>query len=39
MVGGEAITVLRDICQLEPDQAIAVAHWATEALLAAGLNT
>ncbi len=39
VIGGEAVTVLRDICHLEPDDAIAVAHWITEAILAAGLPT
>lgn len=33
VTGGEAITVLRDVCHLEPDEAIAVAHWAAEAIL------
>ena len=35
VVGGEAFTVLRDVCQLEPAEAVAVAHWAAEAILAA----
>ena len=35
VMGGEAFTVLRDVCQLEPDEAIAVAHWTAEAILAA----
>ncbi len=39
VMGPEAITVLRDICQLEPDATIAVAHWAAEAILTAGLST
>ena len=34
---GEAFTVLRDVCGLEADDAIAVAHWAAQALLVAGL--
>jgi AcrR family transcriptional regulator len=38
VTGGEAFTVLRDVCQLEPDEAIAVAHWAAQALLTAGLQ-
>jgi AcrR family transcriptional regulator len=38
VTGGEAYTVLRDVCQLEPDDAIAVAHWAAQALLNAGLQ-
>ena len=38
VTGGEALTVLRDVCGLEPDEAIAVAHWAAEALLAAAFG-
>ena len=38
VAGGEAITVLRDICHLEPDDAIAVTHWAAEAILTAGIR-
>jgi AcrR family transcriptional regulator len=38
VTGGEAFTVLRDVCQLEPDEAIAVAHWAAQALLTTGLQ-
>jgi AcrR family transcriptional regulator len=38
VTGGEAFTVLRDVCGLEPDEAIAVAHWAAQALLTAGLQ-
>jgi AcrR family transcriptional regulator len=38
VVGGEAITVLRDICQLDTDQSIAVTMWAAQTLLAAALN-
>ena len=37
VTGGEAFTVLRDVCGLEADEAIAVAHWAAQALLIAGL--
>jgi AcrR family transcriptional regulator len=36
--GGEAFTVLRDVCQLDPDQAVAVAHWAAKAILGAGIR-
>jgi hypothetical protein len=32
VTGGEAVTVLRDVCGLEADEAIAVAHWAAQAL-------
>jgi AcrR family transcriptional regulator len=39
VTGGEAFTVLRDVCGLEPDEAIAVAHWAAQTLLTAGLHT
>jgi AcrR family transcriptional regulator len=38
VAGGETIAVLRDVCHLEPDQALAVTHWAAEVLLAAGLR-
>ena len=38
VMGGEAFTVLRDVCQLDPDEAIAVANWAARALLAAALQ-
>lgn len=38
VTGGEAYTVLRDVCQLEPEEAVAVAHWAAQALLSAGLQ-
>ena len=37
VTGGEAVTVLRDVCGFEADEAIAVAHWAAQALLTAGL--
>jgi hypothetical protein len=37
VTGGEAFTVVRDVCGLEADEAIAVAHWAAQALLTAGL--
>jgi len=38
VMGGEAYTVLRDVCRLEPDDAIATANWAARALLAAALQ-
>jgi AcrR family transcriptional regulator len=38
VMGPEAITVLRDICQLDPDAVIAVTHWAADAILTAGLS-
>jgi AcrR family transcriptional regulator len=37
VMGGEALIVLRDVCHLDDDDAVAVAHWAAEALLTAGL--
>lgn len=37
VTGGEAFTVLRDVCRLDPDEAIATANWAARALLAAAL--
>jgi hypothetical protein len=36
-MGAEAFTVLRDVCQLDPEDALAVAHWAAEAIIAAAL--
>jgi AcrR family transcriptional regulator len=38
VMGGEAFTVLRDVCRLDPDEAIAVASWAAQTLLTAGLQ-
>jgi AcrR family transcriptional regulator len=35
LAGGETIAVLRDICRLDPDQAVEVAHWAATLLLQA----
>ena len=32
-MGGEAFTVLRDVCKLDADEAIAVANWAARVLL------
>jgi hypothetical protein len=32
------MTVMRDVCQLERDEALAVMHWAAATLLAAGLK-
>jgi AcrR family transcriptional regulator len=37
VVGAESLIVMRDVCRLEDDDAIAVLHWAAEAILAAGL--
>jgi AcrR family transcriptional regulator len=39
VIGVEAFTVMRDVCQLEPAQGIAVLHWAAQAILAAALPT
>jgi AcrR family transcriptional regulator len=38
VIGGEAFTVLRDVCRLDADQAIGVARWAAQALIAAALD-
>jgi AcrR family transcriptional regulator len=35
VTGGEAMTVMRDVCRLERGEALAVMHWAAETLLAA----
>jgi AcrR family transcriptional regulator len=35
--GGEAVFMLRDVAHLEPEDAVATAHWAAEALLDASL--
>jgi AcrR family transcriptional regulator len=37
LVMGEAYTVLRDVCQLDPEHSIAVTQWAAQALLDAAL--
>ncbi len=39
VTGPEAFIVLRDVCGLEADEAIAVAHQAAQALLSVGLPT
>ena len=38
VMGGEAVTTLRDVCQLDGDEAVAILHWATQAILAAALR-
>ena len=38
VAGGEAIQVLRDVCHLEADAALAVTQWAANAILTAGLR-
>jgi hypothetical protein len=38
VLGAEAFTVLRDVCHLHADEAIAVTTWAAQALLNAGLH-
>ena len=38
VAGGEAIEVLRDVCRLDSDEALAVTHWAADAILTAGLR-
>ena len=39
VLGAEAFTVLRDVCHLDAEEAVAVTAWAAEALLNAGLQT
>jgi len=38
VAGGEAIQVLRDICRLDADEALAITHWAADAILTAGIQ-
>ena len=38
VAGGEAIQVLRDVCRLDADEALAITHWAAGAILTAGLR-
>jgi AcrR family transcriptional regulator len=38
LAGMEAMTALRDVCRLSPEQALAVTDWAAEALVAAVLE-
>jgi len=38
VAGGEAIEVLRDVCRLEPEEALAVTRWTADAILAAALG-
>ena len=35
----EPLTVLRDVCGLEPDEALSVTRWAAEALIATALDS
>ena len=37
VMGAEAFTVLRDVCQLDSEDAVAVADWAAQAIMAAAL--
>jgi len=39
VLGGEAFTVMRDVCHLDADQATAVQVWAASAILNAGVRT
>lgn len=39
LIGSEAVFVLHDIAHLEPDDAVAVAHWAAQTLLDASLSS
>jgi len=38
VAGGEAIEVLRDVCRLEPEDALAVTLWVADAILAAAVG-
>jgi hypothetical protein len=38
VAGSETIQVLRDVCRLEPDEALAVTQWVADAILTAGLQ-
>jgi AcrR family transcriptional regulator len=38
VMGIEAMVVLRDVCQLDPDEAVAVTQWAAQALLRGALS-
>jgi AcrR family transcriptional regulator len=38
IAGSEAMMVLRDVCRLDVDEALAISHWAAEVLLAATLS-
>ncbi len=39
VMGGEAVTTLRDVCQLDGDEAMEILRWAAAAILTAGLRT
>ena len=38
VMGSEAMVVMRDVCRLEPEEALAVTRWAARAILEAGLG-
>jgi AcrR family transcriptional regulator len=38
VAGSEAFMVLRDVCRLEVDEALAITHWAADVLVAASLS-
>ena len=38
VAGADAMIVMRDVCGLEPDDALAVTRWAAEAIMHAGLR-
>jgi hypothetical protein len=38
LAGMEAMTALRDVCRLSPEEALAVTDWAARALVAATLD-
>ena len=39
VAGGEAISVMRDVCRLEPEEALEVTRWAARSLVAAVLQS
>jgi AcrR family transcriptional regulator len=39
VLGAEPLVVLRDVCRLSPDDAVAVTKWVTDAILDAGLGS
>jgi AcrR family transcriptional regulator len=39
LIGGEAMFVLRDVCRLDGDEALAVTEWAARALIAATMRS
>ena len=38
VIGSEAMVVMRDVCRLQPHDALAATRWAAEAILRAGMT-